>query len=69
MSTFRIWAEDCDGISDIRYAPTFDNEVDAQAWIDNFTKDMDGSDITDIWVEEETSNYHEVFVPYEGETE
>ena len=52
MPLYRIWAVDCDGPGDIRYAPTFDNEEDAQAWIDDFMSDGD-TDIQRIWIEEE----------------
>lgn len=55
MPRFRIWAIDCDGPGDIRYAPTFDNEADAQAWIDDFMADDDG-EIQRIWIEEEEDN-------------
>lgn len=52
MAKYTIWAIDCDGPGDIRYAPTFDNEADAQAWIDHFMEDSDG-EIQRIWIEEE----------------
>lgn len=52
MPLYRIWAIDCDGPGDIRYAPTFDNEAEAQAWIDKFVE-SDPGDITRIWIEEE----------------
>lgn len=50
---YRIWATDCDGPGDIRYAPLCDTEEEAQAWIDEFVKDLEPGDITDIWIEEE----------------
>lgn len=51
MAKFTIWAIDCDGVGDIRYAPTFDNEAEAQAWINHFMEDSDG-EIQRIWIEE-----------------
>ncbi|CAB4123772.1 hypothetical protein UFOVP46_91 [uncultured Caudovirales phage] len=67
MPRYRIWAVDCDGPGDVRYAPTFDNEADAQAWIDDF--DNSDGEISRMWIEEEESVYHEVYGEYEGGTE
>lgn len=53
MAKYRIWAIDCDGPGDVRYAPLCDTREEAQAWIDDWTKDMDGGDITRVWIEEE----------------
>ena len=50
MPLYRIWAVDCDGPGDIRYAPTFDTEAEAQEWIDNF--DNSDGEISRIWIEE-----------------
>jgi hypothetical protein len=71
MSKFVIWAIDCDGPGDVRYAPIFDNEADAQAWIDDWTKDMDGGEISRVWIEEQEDDfpYHKVYGEYEVETE
>ena len=55
---YTIWATDCDGPGDIRYAPTFDSKEEAQKWIDEFTKDLDGGDISEIWIEEEDGEEH-----------
>ncbi len=65
MTRYVIWAEDCDGPGDVRYAPICDTIEEAQAWIDNWTKDMDGGDIRRVWIEEEFDGYHHIDIPYE----
>jgi hypothetical protein len=67
MSKFRIWATDCDGPGNVWYAPLFDSEEKAQAWIDDF--DNSDGEIRRMWIEEEAPLYHEVYGEYEGETE
>ena len=52
MTKYRIWAVDCDGPGDIRYAPLCDTEEEAQAWVDNFMSDGD-TEIQRIWIEKE----------------
>lgn len=52
---YRVWAVDCDGPGDIRYAPTFDTEQEGWAWIEDFMQDNDG-EIQRIWLEEEEWN-------------
>lgn len=82
MTRYVIWATDCDGDGDIRYAPICDTREEAQEWIDNFTKDLEDSDITRIWIEEEgeehcegcdvtwnSSYMHHICPPIEGEQE
>lgn len=58
MPKYRIWARDCDGDGDVRYAPLCDTREEAQAWIDDWTKDMDGGEITRVWIEEEPDDEH-----------
>jgi hypothetical protein len=58
MTRYVIWAEDCDGPGDVRYAPICDTIEEAQAWIDDWTKDMEGGEITRVWIEEEEEEEH-----------